>query len=114
MGVSVEDVRSVAARLPLTNEVVVNDRLKFRVGRIVWLAFSRDQTEMGFAFPKNERLALVAGEPDVFLMPRATELRYNWIEVRLETLEHDRMTELVHQAWRMVVPNSVAANHFGT
>lgn len=113
MGVTVEDVRRVAARLPLTNEVVVNDRLKFRVGRIVWLAFSRDQTEMGFAFPKNERLALVAGEPDVFLMPRATDLRYNWIEVRLETLDLGRMTELVHQAWRMVVPNSVAATHFG-
>ncbi|MDV3297118.1 MAG: MmcQ/YjbR family DNA-binding protein [Brachybacterium paraconglomeratum] len=102
----------MAAGLPLTNEVTVNDRLKFRVGRIVWLAFSRDQREMGLAFPKNERLALVAGEPDVFLMPRATDLRYNWIEIRLESLDHDRMTTLVHQAWRMVVPNSVAANHF--
>jgi hypothetical protein len=112
MGVSVDDVRRVAAQLPLTSEVMVNDRLKFRVGRIVWLAFSQDQREMGFAFPKNERLALVAGEPDVFLMPRATDLRFNWIEVRLDSLELDRMTELVHQAWRMVVPNSVATTHF--
>lgn len=112
MGVTVDEVRRVAARLPLTNEVTVNDRLKFRVGRIVWLAFSLDQTEMGLAFPKNERLALVSGEPDVFLMPRATDLRFNWIEVRLETLDPDRMTGLVHQAWRMVVPHSVATNHF--
>lgn len=112
MGVSVDDVRRVAAQLPLTSEVVVNDRLKFRVGRIVWLAFSQDQREMGFAFPKNERLALVAGEPDVFLMPRTTDLRFNWIEVRLDSLDLDRMTELVHQAWRMVVPNSVATHHF--
>lgn len=112
MGVTVDDVRRVAAQLPLTSEVVVNDRLKLRVGRIVWLAFSQDQREMGFAFPKNERLALVAGEPDVFLMPRTTDLRFNWIEVRLDSLDLDRMTELVHQAWRMVVPNSVATHHF--
>lgn len=112
MGISVDDVRRVAAQLPLTSEVMVNDRLKFRVGRIVWLAFSRDQSVMGFAFPKNERLALVAGEPDVFIMPRATELRFNWIEVRLDSLDAERMTELVHQAWRMVVPISVASSHF--
>jgi hypothetical protein len=112
MGVTVEEVRRVAGRLPLTNEVMVNDRLKFRVGRIVWLAFSADQTVMGFAFPKNERLALVAGEPDVFLMPRSTDLRFNWIEVRLDSLDTGRMIELVHQAWRMVVPHSVASNHF--
>lgn len=112
MGVSADDVRRVAARLPLSNEVVVNDRVKFRVGRIVWLALSQDETQMGFAFPKNERLAHVSGEPDVFLMPRATDLRYNWIEVRLDSLDVDRMTELIHEAWRMVVPKSVASHYF--
>jgi hypothetical protein len=114
MGVTVDDVRRVAARLPLSNEVVVNDRVKFRVGRIVWLAFSQDETQMGFAFPKHERLAHVAGEPDVFLMPHTTDLRYNWIEVRLDSLDEERMTELIHQAWRMVVPKSVATTHFET
>jgi hypothetical protein len=112
MGVSADDVRRVAARLPLSNEVLVNDRVKFRVGRIVWLALSQDETQMGFAFPKNERLAHVAGEPDVFLMPRATDLRYNWIEVRLDSLDVERMTELIHEAWRMVVPKSVASHYF--
>lgn len=112
MGVSADDVRRVAAGLPLSNEVIVNDRAKFRVGRIVWLALSRDETQMGVAFPKNERLALVAGEPDVFLMPSATDLRYNWIEVRLDTLDEERMVELIHQAWRMVVPRSVAMHYF--
>ncbi len=113
MGVSIEDVRRVASRLPLSHEVVVNDRVRFRVGRIVWLAFSPDAREIGLAFPKNERLALVQGEPDVFLLPRETDLRFNWIEVRLDSLDEERMTELVHRAWRMVVPHSVAAKHFG-
>jgi hypothetical protein len=46
-----------ASTLPRSCEVVVGDRIKFRVGRIVYLAFSRDETVMGFAFPKEERAA---------------------------------------------------------
>jgi hypothetical protein len=49
--VTLEDVRAVALRLPRTTEAYVYGRVKFRVGRIVYLAFSRDETELGFAFP---------------------------------------------------------------
>jgi hypothetical protein len=83
--------------------------VKFRVGRIVWLAFSRDETVMGFAFPKEERAALVEAEPDKFLLPPASDLRYNWVCVRLAAIDADEMHELVLDAWRMVVPKSVAA-----
>ena len=84
-------------------------RVKFRVGRIVYLAFSRDETVMGFAFPKEWRQSLVDGEPEKFLMPSAGDLRYNWVDVRLAALEADEMRELVLDAWAMVVPKSVAA-----
>jgi hypothetical protein len=107
--VTIEDVRQVASRLPRSYEVVVRDRVKFRVGRIVYLAFSRDETQMGFGFPKEEREALVASDPDKFLMPRTSDLRYNWVEVRLSVLDRDEMRELVLEAWRMVVPKRVAA-----
>src|SRR3712207_6998206 len=40
-------VRAVAAGLPRSSEVLVRDRVKFRVGRIVYLAFSRDEAVMG-------------------------------------------------------------------
>jgi hypothetical protein len=50
--VTIEDVRGFAAGLPRTQEALVQDRVKFRVGRIVSLFFSRDETLMGFAFPK--------------------------------------------------------------
>ena len=50
-------------------EVFVRDRRKFRVGQIVYLAFSRDESIMGFGFPKEERAALVGGEPEKFLLP---------------------------------------------
>jgi hypothetical protein len=107
--ITIDHVRKVARTLPRSYEVLVHDRVKFRVGRIVWLAFSRDETIMGFAFPKEEREALVASEPDKFLMPRTSDLRYNWVEVRLDAIDEAEMREIVVEAWRMVVPKRVAA-----
>jgi hypothetical protein len=77
----------------------------------VYLAFSRDETVMGFAFPKEEREALVASDPSKWLMPRTSDLRYNWVEVRMEKLGDDEMRELVIDAWQMVVPKRVAAEY---
>jgi hypothetical protein len=111
--VTIDDVRELALSLPRTTEALVRDRVKFRVGQIVYLAFSRDETQMGFAFPKEERQGLVASEPDKFLMPKASDLRYNWVEVRLDAIDHEEMRELVLDAWRMVVPKRVAAAHLG-
>jgi hypothetical protein len=111
--VTAEDVRTLALSLPRSYEVVVRDRLKFRVGRLVYLAFSRDEERMGFAYPKEEREALVGAEPDKFLMPGRADLRYNWVEVRLHRIDEREMRELVIDAWRMVVPKSVAKQHLG-
>ena len=110
---TIEAVRSLALTLPRTTEALVRDRVKFRVGRIVWLAFSRDETLMGFAFPKDEREALVASEPDKFRMPRPSDLRYNWVVVDLAAIDDVEMREIVLDAWRMVVPKRVAAEHLG-
>ena len=111
--VTIDDVRELALSLPRSYEALVRDRVKFRVGRIVYLAFSRDEKQMGFAFPKDERAALVESEPDKFLMPRQSDMRYHWVEVRLDAIDHDEMRELVLDAWRMVVPKRVAAEHLG-
>jgi hypothetical protein len=110
---SIEAVRELAATLPRSYEALVRDRVKFRVGQIVYLDFSRDETLMGFAFPKEERQALVDSEPDKFLMPRTSDLRYNWVVVRLAAIDDTEMRELVLDAWRMVVPKRVAAEHLG-
>jgi hypothetical protein len=108
--VTIDDVRALATTLPRSYEVLVRDRVKFRVGRIVYLAFSRDETQMGFAFPREEREALVAAEPDKFLLPRPSDMRYQWVEVRLAAIDTDEMAEIVLDAWRMVVPKKVAAS----
>ena len=107
--VTIDDVRPFALSLPRSYEVLVRDRVKFRVGRIVYVAFSRDETQMGFGFPKEERAALVASEPDKFLLPKQSDMRYHWVEVRLAAIDVEEMRELVLDAWRMVVPKKVAA-----
>jgi hypothetical protein len=107
--VTVDDVRAVARRLPRSEEHLIYDRVKFRVGQIVYVAFSRDETVMGFGFPKEEREALVASQPEVFHLPRASDMRFRWVQAWTATLDRDLMEELVIDAWRMVVPKRVAA-----
>lgn len=111
--VIVDDVRALALTLPRTTEHLIHDRVKFRVGRIVYVAFSRDETTMGFGFAKELRAGLVAAEPDKFFLPRPSDMRYNWVEVRLAALDVEEMRELVTDAWRMVVPRRVAEQHLG-
>jgi hypothetical protein len=107
--VTLDDVRALALTLPRTTEAFVHGRVKFRVGQIVYLAFERDETLLGFAFPKEWRDALVETEPDKFLLPRESDLRYNWAVVRLAEIDATEMRELVIDAWAMVVPKSVSA-----
>ena len=92
----------------------MRDRVKFRIGQIVYLAFSRDETMMGFAFPKEERDALVASEPEKFLLPKPSDMRYRWVVVRLDRIDEDELRELIEDAWRMCVPKRVAAEHLGS
>ena len=106
---TVDDVRAFAATLPRSTEAFVRGRVKFRIGRIVYLAFSRDETVMGFAFPKEWRETLVQSEPEKFMLPGATDMRYNWALVRLDAIDADEMRDLVLEAWQFVVPKRVAA-----
>jgi hypothetical protein len=107
MPVTLDEVREFASALPRTTEGVVHQRVKFRIGRIVYLDFSRDETVMGFAFPKEWREALIDSDPEKFLMPRASDLRWNWACVRLEAIDQREMRELVLDAWAFVVPKKV-------
>ena len=107
--VTIEDVRAVAIELPRTTEALVRGRVKFRVGRIVYVAFSRDETLMGFGFPKEEREWLVGTEPEKFLMPGESDLRFNWVVVRLGAIDIAEMRGLVIDAWSMVVPKHLSA-----
>lgn len=103
-----EDVRALGTELERSYPVYVHGRLKFRVGQIVYVAFSLDESVMGFAFPKEERAAFVAGDPRKFQMPSESNLRFNWVDADLESLEPAEARELVVDAWRMVVPKKLS------
>ena len=111
--ITVDDVRRITSTLPRSYEVVVRDRIKFRIGQIVYLAFSRDETVMGFAFPKEEREGLIASEPEKFTLPRPSDMRYNWVHVRLDAIDLVELHEIVVEAWRMCVPKSIAVQVLG-
>ena len=105
---TLEDVRWLGSSLERSYQVYVRGRLKFRVQQIVYVAFSLDETEMGFAFPKEERAALVAAQPHRFRLPRESDLRFNWVEADLDALDPTEAREFVVDAWRMVVPQKLS------
>jgi hypothetical protein len=109
--VTADEVREFARTLPRSSEAFVRDRVKFRIGRIVYLSFSRDGEVMGFAFPKDWRDALVESEPEKFSLPGQSDLRYHWVHVRLAAIDADEMRELVEDAWAFTVPKRVAEEY---
>jgi hypothetical protein len=108
---AIEDLLPLGTGLERSYPVYVHGRLKFRVRQIVYVAFSRDEAVMGFAFPKEERAALVASEPHKFHLPSPSDLRFNWVHADLAALEASEARELVVDAWRMVVPKKVSHAH---
>jgi hypothetical protein len=104
----IEDLRSLGSELERSYQVYVRGRLKFRVKQIVYVAFSLDETVMEFAFPKEERAAIVESEPHKFQMPSTTDMRFHWVQADLAALETTEARELVVDAWRMVVPKKVS------
>lgn len=104
----IEDVRALGSELERSYPVYVHGRLKFRVGQLVYVAFSLDESVMGFAFPKEEREALVGGDPRKFQLPSPSDMRFNWVHADLAVLDPAEARELVVDAWRMVVPQKVS------
>lgn len=113
MGVTIDDARAIAATLPRSYEALVRDQVRFRVGRMVYAAFYHDDTIMGFGFPRDEREAFVSSEPDKLLMPGPSDMRYQWVCVRLDAIDVEELRELLVDAWCMCVPKKVAAAYEG-
>jgi hypothetical protein len=109
--VTIDEVRAFASTLPRSTEGLVRGRVKFRIGRIVYLSLSKDGSTMGFAFPRDWRAALVEAEPDKFSFPSESDMRYHWVHVRLDAIDEREMRELVEDAWAFCVPKRVAEEY---
>ena len=102
--VTADDVRAVGLALPRAYERMVGGRWKLKVGPIVFTAFSKDETGIGFGYPKAERDGLIAADPETFFLPPQRDLRYQWVCAHLDRLDLEEMRELVTEAWRMCTP----------
>jgi hypothetical protein len=111
--VDLTDIREITADLPRSYEVLVRDRIKFRVGQIVYLAVAADEQTIGLGFPREERAAALAAEPDKFLPPRPSDERFQWIELNLAAVDYDELRELILDAWSLCVPKKVRREYFG-
>jgi len=109
--VTVDEVREFAATLPRAYEAFVRGRIKYRVGQIVFLAFSKEGDVMGFGFPKEWRTTLVENEPEKFSLPSESDMRFNWVHVRLDLIDREEMQDLVENAWALCVPKYVVAEY---
>jgi hypothetical protein len=114
MPVTAEQVRRVAMSLPRTTEGLVRDHVKFRIGRIVYVSLSPDESRMGFGYPREQRAALIAAEPIKFLMPRKSDERYQWVVARTNEIGPVEMAELVLDAWCIVVSRKAADDFLAT
>jgi hypothetical protein len=102
--VSADDVRRVGLALPRTYEFFTGGRYKLKVRQIVYAAFSRDESDMGFGYPKDARDGLIESDPETFFLPPTSDLRYQWVCAHLDRLDPVEMRELVTDAWRMCTP----------
>jgi hypothetical protein len=109
--VTIDEICAVASALPRSSEGFVRGRVKFRIGRIVYLSLTRDGSTMGFAFPKEFRQALVDSEPEKFSLPGRGDMRYHWVHVRLDAIDAHEMRQLVEDAWAFCVPKRVAEEY---
>src|SRR4029079_7047657 len=108
---TMDEVCAFAETLPRAYEAFVRGRVKFRVGRIVFLAFSKDGEVMGFDLRREWRAALVESEPEKFSLPSESDMRYQWVHARLDALDAGEMRDLVENAWALCVPKSVAREY---
>src|SRR3954465_230400 len=111
MAVDLAEVREIALSLLRSEEHLIRQYVKFRVGRIVYASVSPDEEIMGFGFPREERAEMLAAEPEKFLPPGPSDERSQWLRVRLAAIDEEELRELVVDAWRMVVPKRVARDH---
>jgi hypothetical protein len=102
--VTADDVRRVGLALPRTYEFFTGGRYKLKVRQIVYAAFSKDESDMGFGYPKDARDGLIESDPETFFLPPTSDLRYQWVCAHLGRLDPVEMRELVTDAWRMCTP----------
>jgi hypothetical protein len=74
--------------LARTTEHLVRDRVKFRIGSIVYVALSRDETRWA---PARRAVGHWSRPTGAVLPPDAADGRYHWVQARLAAPNADEL-----------------------
>lgn len=107
-----QDVKDLVAQLAQT-QLADGDRfLTLRAsGHTFGYLWPRTQT-VGLKQLVSEQLALVHERPEVFEV-QFTSGAHGWVVAHLERIDRTELAELLYEAWRLTVPESLAAEHPG-
>jgi hypothetical protein len=103
------DVRRIALELPETSERTYNRLPGFQVGKQLFIRIHElDDVLLVSCAGVEERNELLAAEPDkFFITPHYQD--YPAVLVRLREVDHDEVTELITESWRLNASNRLLA-----
>jgi hypothetical protein len=104
-----EDVRRLALSLPETEEKLAWGMPTFRVRGKIFAALADDDASVGVKCPVDERVELIASEPDKFFIRPGHDDNFAWVRVRLAALEDDtELRDILADSWRQAAPKRLA------
>jgi hypothetical protein len=109
--VTFEDARQLALGLPGVEETTSYGTPAFKVKGKLILRFHQDGESLVVPMDIDAREALMAEQPETFYITDHY-LNYPYILVRLATVRHDQLPDLLRQAWRRLAPKSILRAEF--
>ena len=81
---------------------------KVRVRGKIFVIVGEDGTNASIQAGKEDQAALIREDPQTFRVASHVG-RYGWVDVSLDGVDPDELSELVTEAWRMTAPKRVVA-----
>jgi hypothetical protein len=103
-------LRDLALALPGAEERETWGHPTFRVNDKIFVGYDHEQETANVRSSKEEQAALVASDPQTFHeAPRVG--RHGWLEIALDRVDDDELTELVTEAWRRAAPKRLVEEY---
>jgi hypothetical protein len=108
--VTFETVRVLALALPKAEEGTSYGTPAFKVAGTLFARLRDDGESLVVKIDKNERSMRIKAQPETYYITDHY-LNYPWILVRLASVEHDDLRDLLEEAWRLSAPARLVATY---
>lgn len=99
-----DDVRQLVAGLPGAVEKPAWGQPCFRVREKIFASLDAEGAVLGFSVDRDDRVALVASDPDTYFVQTGHDEKYHFARARLARLGVDELREVLTDAWRRIAP----------